>query len=460
MPEGAEKKHRRIGLIIFVLFVTILLLFVWSKWENISRLVNSESDRASRLQALGRKDRVAHKADDQPGHWFYARSDIKKRLEEERGSLTAEQRRQMDQLEGIGYLAGHHTENTQKNVTIYDREKAYRGLNLYVSGHGTEAILMDMDGKVLHKWQLHIEQALPDFKPKNPKHYAHRYWRRVHLFENGDLLVIFEGLALVKIDKNSNLLWVYDGGAHHDLEVAEDGRIYVLTRHAVLNPRYNAKEPILEDFICILSPTGQEQQCVSVLESIENSRFSNHLQRLRKKGDVFHTNTIELLDGRLAEQSPAFQKGNVLISIRNLDLVAVVNLERKEAVWAKYGLWRKQHQPTILENGHLLIFDNGTELRAKSKVLELDPLSEEIYWVYMGSRDNPFYSPTIGSAARLPNGNTLITESTAGRAFEVTPDKTIVWEFISPHRLGENDEMIATLFEMIRLPQSFPMAWL
>ena len=34
---------------------------------------------------------------------------------------------------------------------------------------------------------------------------------------------------------------------------------------------------------------------------------------------------------------------------------------------------------------------------------------------------------------RLPNGNTLITEGSDGRVFEVTKDHELVWEFISPY---------------------------
>jgi hypothetical protein len=45
---------------------------------------------------------------------------------------------------------------------------------------------------------------------------------------------------------------------------------------------------------------------------------------------------------------------------------------------------------------------------------------------------NRFYSPFISSAQRLPNGNTLITEGSAGRIFEITSDHEIVWEYISP----------------------------
>ena len=47
---------------------------------------------------------------------------------------------------------------------------------------------------------------------------------------------------------------------------------------------------------------------------------------------------------------------------------------------------------------------------------------------------NRFYSPFISGMQRLPNGNTLITEGSDGRVFEVTPDQKIVWEFVSPYK--------------------------
>jgi hypothetical protein len=43
-----------------------------------------------------------------------------------------------------------------------------------------------------------------------------------------------------------------------------------------------------------------------------------------------------------------------------------------------------------------------------------------------------FFSPRMGCAQRLPNGNTLITESSFGRFFEVTKEGEIVWEYVNP----------------------------
>ena len=71
------------------------------------------------------------------------------------------------------------------------------------------------------------------------------------------------------------------------------------------------------------------------------------------------------------------------------------------------------------------------------------------------------YSATCGTAQRLANGNTLITESDSGRAFEVTREGEIVWEFWNPERVTvEGQEYIATLFEVVRLPAGHPLDWL
>jgi hypothetical protein len=166
-----------------------------------------------------------------------------------------------------------------------------------------------------------------------------------------------------------------------------------------------------------------------------------------------------VLDGRHAERSPIFKKGNVLVSIRNLDVIAIVDMERGVVVWALSGMWRLQHDPQLLPSGNMLVFDNRGQ-RGMSGVLEFDPLTQEIVWAYRGNETNGFYSAGCGTNQRLPNGNTLITESFGGRAFEVTPEREIVWEYVSPHRAGDADELVAVLLDVVRIPPSFPLGWL
>ena len=102
-----------------------------------------------------------------------------------------------------------------------------------------------------------------------------------------------------------------------------------------------------------------------------------------------------------------------------------------------------------------LVFDN-LGYKGKSRVIELDPLTQEIVWSYSGSHERPLYSNFLGSCQRLPNGNTLITESTRGRAIEVTADGEAVWEYFNPERVTVQEiAYIASLFELVRIEETY-----
>lgn len=320
---------------------------------------------------------------------------------------------------------------------------------------------MDMEGNTLHVWRLPYAQARKTFhslrEPKNgPGPFT---FRRAHLFENGDLLVIYEGFGLLKLRKDSTPFWAFTRAAHHDLAVSPAGQIVVLSRRARVVQRLDPDEPALLDYISWLKPDGELVRDLSLLEAFERSKFTSVLKGMRTSGDIFHTNAVKVLDGRHAAKVPAFAKGNLLISVLHLDTVAVVDPERQEVVWAKRGGWSKQHEPVLLENGNMLVYDNN-KFGEHSRVLEFDPVTLKEVWAYDGGKDGPFFSAECGVARRLPNGNTLIIESLNGRAFEVTPQKKIVWEYYNPYRAGQNAELIATLFDVVRLGPKFPLGWI
>jgi hypothetical protein len=238
------------------------------------------------------------------------------------------------------------------------------------------------------------------------------------------------------------------------------GEIHTLTREARIIPDLDPERPIQEDYATILSPDGEVMRSISLIDCFRNSdRFREILEkRVRRHGDIFHTNTVSILDGSISENIGAFKRGNLLTSMRFLDTIAVVDLEREEVVWAYRGDFHRQHDPHVIGTGHLLLFNNRSE-REHSTVQEYDPVTMSLVWEYPGTEDDPLYSKSCGAAQRLPNGNTLITESDNGRALEVTPEKDIVWEFYNPARAGDHHEFIATLFEMQRLDPDFPLQW-
>ena len=115
---------------------------------------------------------------------------------------------------------------------------------------------------------------------------------------------------------------------------------------------------------------------------------------------------------------------------------------------------QSQHNPSLLENGHVLVFDNGNR-RNFSRVIEIDPESQEIVWEYTGEPRDSFFSQNISGCQRLPNGNTLICEGRSGRLFEVTPDKRIVWEYINPAVVVHRGETSRAVFRALRYPPGF-----
>ena len=128
--------------------------------------------------------------------------------------------------------------------------------------------------------------------------------------------------------------------------------------------------------------------------------------------------------------------------------MAILDKQTKEIVWTwGPGEISVQHMPRMLESGNILIFDNGKHVRDYSRVIELDPAKKEIVWAYKANPPESFFSPECGSAQRLQNGNTLIMESNNGRAFEVTADGEIVWQWYNPKI---KDGKRKTVYRMIR----------
>src|SRR5205814_1526781 len=108
--------------------------------------------------------------------------------------------------------------------------------------------------------------------------------------------------------------------------------------------------------------------------------------------------------------------GHLLLTLRNLDGLVVIDMERESVVWAMRGPWRRQHAGTLLPDGRLLVFDNmgPSDSQPHSRALEVDPLTARILWSWPPP-ERPFFTETCGSAQRLANGNTLLTESLEGR---------------------------------------------
>jgi hypothetical protein len=147
--------------------------------------------------------------------------------------------------------------------------------------------------------------------------------------------------------------------------------------------------------------------------------------------------------------------GNILLSFRNISTVIMINRQSGEIFW-KLGAppLSGQHAPYILPNGNILLLDNGPHRLDQSfpfsRILEIEPATKKIVWKYQESIVSNFFNPRIGSARRLPNGNTLIDEGWFGRFFEVTPEGDVVWEYVNPYFAGPANEPKAQSNQVFR----------
>ena len=407
-------------------------------------LLREYLDDATHIKQQPAKERADAKGRKPPGFWFQAE---KKQPSEET----------LNRLAALGYVDGSQKASAMYGAVVYEPSLMQPGLNFYTSGHAPEAILMDSNGKTLHRWKMRFDRAFPDADSIRRKALGTRFFRTAHLFENGDILAIYEGVGLIKLDKNSKILWTYAGAAHHDIDVQPDGTIYALTRTPRIISALNDGQPVLEDFVTILTGEGQEIRKISILKAVQSSIYGSALDTIQEfpNGDIFHTNTVKVLDGSLSEKASFLKKGNILLSLCFANMVAVLDPTQEKIVWALSDMWRKQHIPTFLPDGDLLVFDNNAG-NAKSRVVQINPLTQKIRWSY----ESPdFYSEILGYAQRLNNGNTLIVDSDDGKAFEITAYRKKVWEFSSPHRAGSNHEYVAVLPELVRLDPNFPHSW-
>jgi hypothetical protein len=367
-----------------------------------------------------------------------------------------------------------------------------------------------MTGRTVHSWQSAEGQATDE-----ERRWARRVpifdfggWHHVELAPEGGLLAIVNYHELLRLDRESKLLWAADLSAHHDVDVTPDGRIFVLTaerRDLAQGP--GRKLPVLDDQLMVLSADGKVRRRLSLLDVLRRSpgtarlmkrrlalaaslydvslahyqqQAMEHLEKhqalevaaamkaviegrfegsrrvelmlltLMSQTNLLHANTVEVL----RRDVPGLgRRGNVLLSFRQLDLVAVLDMERRRVIWSwGPGVLEGQHQPSVLDNGHLLIFDNGTRSR-RSRVIELDPRTKKIVWSYVGRPPGSFYSQIRGGAQGLPNGNVLITDSESGRALEVTREGQVVWGFFNP---DTDDPYLARerapIYRMTRVP--------
>ena len=327
----------------------------------------------------------------------------------------------------------------------------------FVVGNGRQgfgAWLMEQDGTVRHSWSASYSEV---FGKAPQLQWQARdstiAWHGSHLYPDGSILFNFQdnnfpyGSGLVKLDKDSKVVWKLERNTHHDVSIDDDGNIWVPAQHyrpdgvagfGNLEPWY------YEDVVLKVSPDGRVLDEISVLEALRDwpgltsVTYNEDVELKVRTNDPTHLNNVEPLPRAFAAAFPQFAPGDLLLSLRNMNTVVVLDPVARKIKWAMHGPFVQQHDPDFLPNGHIMLFDNlggmnGDRSCGRSRVLELDPATTRVVWRYDGCGGPPFDSERRGTEELLANGNVLIAESLSGRVIEIThePRPRIVWEYFN-----------------------------
>jgi len=383
-------------------------------------------------------------------------------------SANTDNKAPLKALQTLGYVSWTPVEEDAKSsVTIYDQQNCYKGFNIYSSKIGPCTYLMDMQGNILHTWSLKPDDTFTGF-------YC------VELLKNGDLLAI-TGREFIKFGWDSKIKWETKVPCHHDFYISQNGDIYLLARKDSVVFYAGLPFSIKEDYIAILGPNGKIKDNISLHPMYKKCFPFKRMLRIYKQfsdpdilvklisnklsgkelfdevKDVYftHTNTLEIINEDI---EGVCSKGDILISSRDMSLIGILNLQSRQFVWTwGPGNVIGQHQPTLLDNGNIMMLDNGWESRNYSRVIELDPATKEIKWEYTADTKEDFFTSALGGNQRFPNGNTLICEGCNGRIFEITKDGKVVWEFYHPiiKAKTRSREMIYRMDRIID-PENYP----
>jgi hypothetical protein len=320
--------------------------------------------------------------------------------------IPAEPDEELARVLSLPYVGGLIPAGANSGVVRYDPSRSQPGANLYSSGHSPEAFLIDMRGDELHRWILPFEQAFPGQAP-GPES---GFFRQVKLLAEGELLILFQGNGLVRIDRDSKILWSRSVPAFNDFQIEADGGLLWLEKRPLYRPDGQPREALLEDFLVQMAPEGRIVGETSLLEAFQQSPWGALLVTMADHGDALHSNSVSRLQISETGDGP-LAGADFLVSLREVDVIGALDEETGAVVWASRGPWQRQHRPLLLPSGTILLFDNQGLSPQRSRVIEIEPDSGRIIWSYGEQPGEALFSPEGGAVSRLENGNFLITAS-------------------------------------------------
>ncbi len=287
---------------------------------------------------------------------------------------------------------------------VFNSEGVSEGNVLFGTMGSTTTRLINTDGDTVQSWQSSYPLGNAAYLTSD-----NHLLRSSNLSEAGDTFSASgaTGGLIEEYDTAGDVLWTYQYygdtyALHHDFKQIDDNTIIALSWEV---RAYNNQDYWDEKILFINKDTQNVTWSWSAMD---------HVNPSGNKSDYFHFNSIDS------------QNGTLLVSSRSLSELWLID-KANGAITKRYsGDLESQHDAGFLDNGNILVFNNGTTL---SKVEEIDTDSWSVTWEY----SDTFYSDHISGAQRLSNGNTLICSGTEGTFIEVDTNGDMVWKYVNPY---------------------------
>lgn len=372
------------------------------------------------------------------------------------------------QRNGLAYLGlrpSGHIEPLRAEILasiVPDVSRTAPGVTLATGLFGDKlgARLYGRDGEIVYEWQVDLFDLFVDRK-------KYKFDALVHgdfLYPNGDLLVVIDHVGMARISACGEIVWKKRNGAHHSIDIDDEGFIWAPRGGKTYNDGRLAPTTVKIDRIAKYDPaSGDEVESFELAKILLDAGLEGVIKsnRLRPE-DVFHLNDVEILKKSTAPAFPMFAAGDIMLSGRNTNAIIVLDGKTHKVKWWRVGPMHGQHDPDFQANGEITMLDNRTGEPASekngftggaggSRIIAIRPETYGYRELYASNEENSFYSAYRGKHQLLDNGNILIAESEAGRAFETTPDGRIAWMIVSKY----DDKHVGWLTSATRYPESY-----
>lgn len=368
----------------------------------------------------------------------------------------------------------HYETTATEACTIVRAEQRAPGLTL-VTGVDADkrqfADVIDGEGNLVHRWVLDWFELWPDATHLDadlvPQSRPGALVNGALITNEGDLIVNFDACGLIAIDACGHVRWRQPLRTHHTLCRDEQGHIWTSVRHRRTEKRPDLPNyiPMYDEYTIVeLSPAGEILREISIFDLLIENNLTGLLfmatrqdNDTRVGGDTLHVNDVEVFPADL--QPGFFGPGDVMVSMRTINTVAVFDLATRRAKYVSTGRYVRQHDPDFIDGNTISVFDNNNAGRPvdgiQSRIVVEHVPEGTLEVAFAGRPDLPFFTVIIGRHQWLSNGNLLLVESTGGRVLEVDPAGQLVWQYVNLVAPG----VAGLLSDGMRLPLSMNAAF-